>query len=254
VQWLAGGWATPYHQLFLALVVAAALIHTGRRAAVHTAWVVAMTLAPAAYGEVHGRIADVVVALGLWVFIAAFCSSVMVETRAQRATLLDNRDVAEDEARRDAVTGLENRRSFDETIEQALEHARDTGEALTLAVGDLDRFKAINDVHGHLAGDACLRAVADALSAAAREGDRVFRWGGDEFAVLIAGADRAAASAAAARLEAAVAASVRTPDGAPVTLTMGIAQDRGLRGADALVAEADEALLAGKRGRNLRAA
>jgi len=82
-------------------------------------------------------------------------------------------------ARRDPLTELGNRRAFDERFDQPR-----TGDVV-LGIGDLDGFKEINDVHRHLAGDACLREVAAVLAAHARRDDAVFRWGGDEFAVLL---------------------------------------------------------------------
>ncbi|WP_052351792.1 diguanylate cyclase domain-containing protein [Deinococcus pimensis] len=87
---------------------------------------------------------------------------------------------AETDARRDALTGLANRRAFDETLE-ALDRS---GGPFTLALLDLDGFKAVNDTLGHSRGDALLRLFAEALRAEAADGDEVFRLGGDEFVLL----------------------------------------------------------------------
>jgi diguanylate cyclase (GGDEF)-like protein len=254
LQWLAGGWDTPYHHLFLPLLLVVALIHPPARTIAYLAFAQCCLLAPVVLGGTHGRAADIGVAATMWSLIALFCTFVMAGVRRQRALLMAGREAAVDEARRDALTHLENRRSFDETIEQALARAAATGAALTLAVGDLDRFKAVNDRHGHLEGDRCLQEVAVALLTARRIGDRVFRWGGDEFAVLIEGASEVEAHAVCARLEDEVAASVSTPDGLPVQVTFCWAQDDGSGDGATLVASADVALLARKRRRPAQAA
>jgi diguanylate cyclase (GGDEF)-like protein len=249
IQWLAGGWGAPYHELYLALLVTAAQIHTPRRAGLFYLAVVVLTLTPVAYGETHGRLGDVAVAVGLWALVVLFNTLVMVKLRAQRALLLLGQDVAQDEARHDPLTGLANRRAFEETIVLALARAGATARPITLAVGDVDRFKTINDRYGHLAGDDCLRDIARALAGASRAGDRVFRWGGDEFAVVIEGASPEEAASTCARLEDEVRAAVRTPAGMPVSITFG--WTRALEAGDpaALVADADAALLERKRRR-----
>jgi diguanylate cyclase (GGDEF)-like protein len=142
---------------------------------------------------------------------------------------------------------LGNRRAFDERVAEA------TGE-IVLGIGDLNRFKQINDVHGHLVGDACLTAVGAVLARHARREDRVFRWGGDEFAVLLPATPPDVAREVFARLEAAVAGEVSDPTGAPVEITFGWAAgtpDGGLR---TLTETADAALRGRKRPGQRRAA
>jgi diguanylate cyclase (GGDEF)-like protein len=253
-QWLGGGWEAPYHQLYLALLLTTAMIHTPRHALVFYVAVVAATLAPVAYGQTDGRLGDVLVALGLWLLVVLFSSAMMVRLRAQRTLLLLGQDEAQDAARHDALTGLANRRAFEEAVAAALARAGATGRPLTLAVGDVDRFKAINDRYGHPAGDACLRAIAAALTSASRSADRVFRWGGDEFAVLIENATPDEGAATCARLEQEVRATVHTPAGAPVSVTFGWAATSAAGDGDALVAAADAALLQRKRARPAAAA
>ena len=85
----------------------------------------------------------------------------------------------------DPLTGLANRRLFNDELRHLVAQAERGGPAFTLLLIDLDRFKPINDTHGHDAGDALLVAAADRLRAAVREADRPFRLGGDEFAVLL---------------------------------------------------------------------
>ena len=89
---------------------------------------------------------------------------------------------------------------------------------MTLLLIDLDGFKLINDRYGHLAGDTCLRAVGDALRASVRELDRCFRWGGDEFAVLLLDSSEEETAAVAARIAERVTASAPLPDGSAPTL------------------------------------
>ena len=95
-----------------------------------------------------------------------------------------------DELRRiaatDGLTGVANRRRFDEALEQEWGSARRVGDALALLMIDVDHFKAFNDLYGHPAGDACLRSLAQAmLCACLRPADLVARYGGEEFAVLL---------------------------------------------------------------------
>ena len=90
-----------------------------------------------------------------------------------------------DQARNDPLTGLPNRRSFDAVVQQLLSQARRSGELVAVAFVDLDDFKAVNDTHGHQAGDVLLQEVALRLRAAVREGDMVARLGGDEFTVAL---------------------------------------------------------------------
>lgn len=93
-------------------------------------------------------------------------------------------------AETDALTGLANRRSFDDGLQREFEAAKQTGRPLSLLLIDVDRFKAYNDRYGHLAGDVCLKSVAAAIaSAARRSGDIAARFGGEEFAVVLPDTD-----------------------------------------------------------------
>jgi diguanylate cyclase (GGDEF)-like protein len=164
--------------------------------------------------------------------------------RSQRLTLKHDGDQARQLARVDSLTGLGNRRAFDEALDSELARSRRSGTSLSLLVADLDGFKEINDRHGHPRGDECLRQAADALRATVRRPDRCFRWGGDEFAILLEGAVAETAAALACRVERTVARSCRRPDGGPLTLTCGHADlDAEMSARDA-IERADAALLA----------
>jgi len=95
------------------------------------------------------------------------------------------RQLLERAARTDPLTGLPNRRAFDEDYEVLWKSAERYGYPLAVLILDLSGFKEVNDRFGHAAGDRALRDVAQVLSTLVRNGDRVYRWGGDEFAVLL---------------------------------------------------------------------
>lgn len=128
-------------------------------------------------------------------------------------------EVLERLTRRDALTGVHNRRGMMEELAAALEHARSGGPATGVLVLDLDRFKAINDGHGHAAGDRVLADAAEALTAAFPAPSIVTRAGGDEFCVIVV--NPASDPAAAARAATTSLAGVETPAG---PLTAGIGQ------------------------------
>jgi cyclic di-GMP phosphodiesterase len=100
------------------------------------------------------------------------------------------------EARRDALTGLPNRRAFDEDLREAFEDARANGQRLSLALFDVDGFKSINDRHGHAEGDEVLRSLSRVFLRTLRADEQIYRIGGDEFALVIDGRSGAAVRAA----------------------------------------------------------
>jgi diguanylate cyclase (GGDEF)-like protein len=147
-------------------------------------------------------------------------------------------------AETDALTGLHNRGAFEEHFPALLADRR--AQPLTLLMLDLDGFKAFNDGHGHPAGDALLREVARSISAAVRAGDRVYRHGGDEFAVLLPATAPAVGARVAERIRAAIA-MLDAGAGTRVTASIGAASnpdDATTR--DGLVAAADAALYRAK--------
>lgn len=161
-------------------------------------------------------------------------------------------------ARTDPLTGLANRRQFDEMKEIEFRRALRTGHPLTLLVCDIDSFKRYNDTYGHASGDQCLRNVATALGAgSARAGDLVARIGGEEFAVLLPATDATQGALLAAQLLRAVAdlgIAHRNSEAAPVvTISIGLAQldPTQVDKFDTLFDQADKALYQAKStGRN----
>jgi diguanylate cyclase (GGDEF)-like protein/PAS domain S-box-containing protein len=154
----------------------------------------------------------------------------------------------------DHLTGLANRRAFFEAAAAELDRAARSGRPLSVALVDADRFKQINDGHGHAAGDAALRQLARNLEAGFRPSDTVARIGGEEFAVLLLGSDAEAAEAAAARLCQAVAARPVVVDGQSIALTVSVGVATlgdGAQDLDSLLQRADAALYQAKSdGRN----
>lgn len=154
--------------------------------------------------------------------------------------------------RTDALTGIQNRRAFDENLRQAWNLSARIGQPLSVLMIDIDHFKAINDEDGHDAGDEALKSIAHALQANVRATDLVFRYGGEEFAVLLPATQLDAALLVAEKLRRAVA--ERSHNGRAITVSIGLATDvahtPGLTEAR-LVQVADAALYRAKNaGRN----
>jgi diguanylate cyclase (GGDEF)-like protein len=185
------------------------------------------------YSEVERRIADLLT--------------------AQIAIALQNADLharVAETAVRDPLTGLLNRRFFDEAVETAHANARRSGADLSLIVLDLDRFSAVNNDYGHAVGDAVLKRVASAIRGAVRDGDVVVRYGGEEFVVIAPATDGDGAVLAAERIRAAVAATAtELADGrfVPLTISAGVASLVDETDGRGLFRAADSALLAAKR-------
>ena len=161
----------------------------------------------------------------------------------------------------DFLTGWHNRRYFHNRLREELARAERTGKALACLMIDVDHFKEINDRFGHLAGDEALKEVARRAEAEIRAGDTGARFGGDEFAILLAGAEIAHALKLAERIHHGVGATpIRVHGGAHVTVTLsiGLATARPQPRshdykalAERLIAEADAALYRAKSaGRN----
>lgn len=166
--------------------------------------------------------------------------------RRHRLIAEDARRAAEEarlQADTDELTGLANRRLFLRRLEREVASAGESGRPLSIAIFDVDHFKRINDLFGHAAGDRMLRDVAGAALGAVRGGDLVGRVGGEEFAVLMPGAEPTHALAVGERIRAAVAERTGQLHDLPaVTVSVGVAFHQGLVDAQALLAQADSAL------------
>jgi diguanylate cyclase (GGDEF)-like protein len=165
-------------------------------------------------------------------------------------------------AAHDGLTGLANRRSFDQRLDMEWSRAQRAHAPITLVLADVDHFKLFNDVHGHQKGDDCLRAVAATMrSGILRPGDLAARYGGEEFAIIMPNTDLKGACKVAERLRTAVL-DLQLKHGAAgagrhVTMSMGVATvvpPAGV-GPEWLLEQADQALYAAKdAGRNFVAA
>jgi diguanylate cyclase (GGDEF)-like protein len=151
-----------------------------------------------------------------------------------------------DAAREDPVTGLRNRRGFDETFDLEVERARRTGRTLSLVLGDLDHFKEVNDRLGHPHGDEVLRRTAELLRATNRRIDLPARVGGEEFAVLLPDSDERGAYVAAERMRRAIREHF-ADDSMPLTISFGVASFPAHGdNTDDLMESADQALYTAK--------
>ncbi len=195
-----------------------------------------------------------------WIMLVAFallglCALAMfdrlISSRQRLSTL--NREL-DRVARIDSLTEIHNRRHIEEALRAALGAARRHDSDVALLLVDIDRFKEFNDSQGHLAGDRALRHVARRLEDSLRVEDVIGRWGGEEFIVVLPGADAECAVMVAERLRASIASSDLDPSEQEpwtLTVTIGVSCWSG-QDAEDLVNEADRALYRGKDdGRNL---
>lgn len=159
----------------------------------------------------------------------------------------------------DGLTGIANRRSFDQMLQREWQRASRSGEPLALLMIDIDHFKLYNDNYGHLEGDQCLKQVARTMSEVIqRPGDCLARYGGEEFAAILPETDSDGASHVAMEITASIAALARphafSPVSAHVTVSIGIASivpRKELKKPEKLIGMADQALyLAKNQGRN----
>jgi diguanylate cyclase (GGDEF)-like protein len=178
-----------------------------------------------------------------------------VEKRYENPKIVEMEEFEETErsARTDPLTGLGNRRTFDDALDREIRRSRRYGWPLTVLMADLDHFKRVNDTFGHLLGDLVLERVGEILRHAVREADVVCRYGGEEFAAVLPETSRVGGFAVAERVRRRVAQafSERVVGGHEVSMTIssGLATypEDGLHAVE-MVARADEALYGAKRG------
>ena len=156
-------------------------------------------------------------------------------------------------ALRDPLTDTGNRIAMDQTLEREIEMSRRHSQPLSLLMLDIDHFKQINDTYGHSAGDEVLKAVAASIKNQLRNVDMVFRFGGEEFLILLSNTSREAAAMVGERLRFAAQAQDYVAEGKMIELTVSIGCSTLLPGesAESLLRRADSALYVAKReGRN----
>ena len=213
-------------------------------------------------------IAPVLDAAGEATHFVAIKSDVSARRRAEEALATAHQELAvrvaeieslnaqlREQAIRDPLTGLHNRRYFDEIAGRDAARARRTGEALALIALDIDRFKEVNDQYGHAAGDLVLEVLAEILTSSVRGSDLVCRTGGDEFAMLLPGASPAVALERAELVRETFAATpIELGDGSLLRRTVSICVAFFRSGAEEIAAtlkRSDGALYEAKRaGRN----
>jgi diguanylate cyclase len=189
-----------------------------------------------ARGDVTDGVAIVAGSVALFLLVVSRMAQLLGHVEAQAIQLREL-------ARVDELTGLPNRRAWAAELPRAMERSRRDGSALSVALLDLDHFKRFNDEFGHPAGDRLLKGASAAWRAALRATDELGRYGGEEFIVLLPGADSREAATIIERLR------PRTPAGQ--TFSAGIATWDMLETSDELVARADSSLYdAKKQGRD----
>ena len=198
---------------------------------------VGITLALPSPSSDDAAVLEVLAAAGLWTTIAGIVGIAITELVRQREGLESR---LEHLARTDALTGLPNRRAWNDEIERELARADRSGAPLCAGLLDLDRFKEFNDRDGHQAGDEHLRAVALSWRQRLRDSDLIARYGGEEFAVILTATSLHEALDVVEVLREAV------PRGE--TVSGGVAQWDGSETGEALLARADHALYEAKRG------
>jgi diguanylate cyclase (GGDEF)-like protein len=152
----------------------------------------------------------------------------------------------------DSLTGVKNRTAFDSNFSREIDYNRRKNSELSLIVLDIDLFKGINDKYGHIVGDAVLRQVAQSVEKTIRSSDALYRYGGEEFAIVLNGTDRDGAKLLAERIRQNVAAlRIENLNSIRITLSLGVAMLQENDNPGSLFARADSALYQAKQaGRN----
>jgi len=245
MQWLAGGSGEPYEILILIPVLFVAAVYPPGVIAGFLLIAAASLAAPLVYDQVSGDLAASAVGPFLLMLgVGGAVHYLLLQIRDQRVELAREEKHARVEARVDELTAIANRRAFEEALVDEISRADRMGTPLCMAMGDIEHFKRINDEFGHLEGDRALLAVAQAMDSELRVPDRVFRWGGDEFALLLPGTKKEGADVLIGRVQAKVSAACRRPDNESIWIHFAAAELRPDMTATELTEAADLALMA----------
>jgi diguanylate cyclase (GGDEF)-like protein len=227
----------------VALGAAAVIFAVGPRLAIPTSTLAGQALTSAVVAGLLARC----------IWIAMFVRKLRGRLAEKNRSLSEAMKRIESLATTDDVTGLPNRRAIAEVLRDQMALSRRNGSPLALAFVDIDHFKHINDAHGHLAGDRALQSIADALRSGVRQVDRVGRFGGEEFLIVMPSTSLEQARQPLERLRNDIAALDCSSISLDVktTVTIGAAQYSPGETLEALVRRADLALYLGKgAGRN----
>lgn len=244
--WLTGDSAPPQLSLLLIWSVYVPIWNPAIRTVAFFAFVALAAAAPLSYGSWDsGFAADLAGRLPLWFALGALGGYRMRQLRDETRGLEANGERATQLAYTDPLTGLANRRAFDRDLRRGIALAVREDHALTVVLADVKRFKEVNDRFGHTAGDRHLRGVAAKVEQVLRDGDGGYRWGGDEFAMLLTGTDAEGAAKVCARLDMLLADAQVGAD-MPIELTYGVSQfHEGMQPLEVLE-KADVELIANK--------
>ncbi|MGH2964776.1 MAG: GGDEF domain-containing protein [Solirubrobacterales bacterium] len=245
--WLAGRVENPYHNLYLLWVGSAIGVHPPRRGLAFLAVTAVAASLPLAYdGWDSARASYIAAAFLMWAALAILIMLLMTYVRAQRVNLRAKEGEAQRLARADSLTGLGNRRAFDEALTAEVARVRRAESTVSIALLDIDDFKDLNDRYGHLEGDRCLKGIADAIADSIRGGDRAFRWGGDEIALLFPDTPYDGAEESLDRIRIRIQDTVYGPQGRGLTVSWGTAELGPAMAVGDLLAQADLALMNSK--------
>ncbi|HUA73860.1 MAG TPA: QsdR family transcriptional regulator [Solirubrobacteraceae bacterium] len=252
--WFMGAWA--FSQAAMGVVIAA----TGGPRSAFIPWLAIAAVTLSSRFRLRGVITGVVWTAGVMIAVTVGVDPAAVAERPQRlivplvllggVVVLSTASMRSDlkhraEAVVDPLTGLFNRQALTVRAQELIAQARVSGLPLAVLMGDLDEFKRVNDRHGHHVGDAVLRDVAATLRATLRTFDYIYRYGGEEFVILLGGTDEARALATAERVRDAIGAS--HPAGLRMTMSIGVTVGDGVDGDfEELLIAADRALYRAK--------
>lgn len=242
LNWLSGEYGSAYGDLLI-IWAGASAVHPPRRSLPVVLFAAACVWIPfVADGGTGATASRLAAETALILTVGFVLGAILFDVRRQRLGAERTGRLA----RMDALTGLGNRMAFDEALGVEIARSRREGSPLSIGIADLDDLKGINDRHGHLEGDRCISEAARAIELSVRMTDRCFRWGGDEFVIVLPGTERAVAEEVLGRMSIAVAAVCETEDRRPVTLTYGSAEFEEGMSIDDVMALADLSLLGKK--------